>query len=147
MKAPNSQIFVMLDQAFENANEKEDTMEEEKEKLEQAKKDIEKMDDEAPSREVLKKIYEHLIEIVDVFGNPATASCAPPSTLTFPLLMVNTAECRVVLKSRLADLIEIMEIERKHPELLDLASAMDGLSLSDSIGATGVSNPAKKNPK
>jgi len=105
------------------------------------------MDDEAPSREVLKKIYEHLIEIVDVFGNPATASCAPPSTLTFPLLMVNTAECRVVLKSRLADLIEIMEIERKHPELLDLASAMDGLSLSDSIGATGVSNPARKNPK
>ena len=40
-----------------------------------------------------------------------------------------------------------MEIERKHPELLDLASAMDGLSLSDSIGATGVSNPARKNPK
>ena len=64
------------------------------------------MDGEAPSREVLKKMYEHLIEIADVFGNPATASCAPPSAVAFPLLMVNTAECRAVLKSRLADLIE-----------------------------------------
>jgi len=104
------------------------------------------MDDEAPSREVLKKMYENLIEIADVFGNPATASCAPPSAVEH-YKMVNTAECSVVLKSRLANLIEIMEIERKHPELLDLASAMDGLSLSDSIGATGVSNPARKNPK
>ena len=64
------------------------------------------MDGEAPSREVLKKMYQHLIEIADVFGNPATASCAPPHTMAFPLLMVNTAECRVVLTSRLADLIE-----------------------------------------
>ena len=61
------------------------------------------MDGEAPSREVLKKMYEHLIEIADVFGNLATA---PPSNLPFPLIMVNTAECSAVLKSRLADLIE-----------------------------------------
>ena len=53
------------------------------------------MDGEAPSREVLKKMYQHLIEIADVFGNPATASCAPPSTLAFPLIMVNTGETRL----------------------------------------------------
>ena len=64
------------------------------------------MDDEAPSREVLKKMYENLILIADLFDNPATASCAPPHIMAFPLLMVNTAECRVVLTSRLADLIE-----------------------------------------
>ena len=44
MKAPNSQIFEMLDQAIENVKEKEDTAEKEKdiEVLEQTKKDIEK---------------------------------------------------------------------------------------------------------
>ena len=40
-----------------------------------------------------------------------------------------------------------MDLEEKHPELADLASEMNVLSLSDSIGATGVSDPATKNPK
>ena len=39
-----------------------------------------------------------------------------------------------------------MDIEKKHPELLDLAFEMDGLSLSDSAGATGVSNSARNIP-
>ena len=44
MKAPNSQIFEMLDQAIENVNEKENTTEKEKdvEMLEQTKKDIDR---------------------------------------------------------------------------------------------------------
>ena len=43
-------------------------------------------------------------------------------------------------------LSRIMDIEKKHPELLDLAFEMDGLSLSDSAGATGVSNSARNIP-
>ena len=44
MKAPNSKIFEMLDQAIEYVNEKEDTTEKEKdiEMLEQTKKDIDR---------------------------------------------------------------------------------------------------------
>ena len=44
MKAPNSQIFEMLDQAIAYANEKEDTTEKEEdiELLEQTKKDIDR---------------------------------------------------------------------------------------------------------
>jgi len=42
MKAPNSKIFEMLDQAIEYVNEKEDTTEKDIKMLEQTKKDIEK---------------------------------------------------------------------------------------------------------
>jgi len=145
LESPNVKILEKLDLAIEDAKKNQEDAEKvnkEVEMLQQMKKDIKEMEDVSASNDALMRMYKHLIEI-------ANKTIRDP---TSPIeAMFDADACRDVLKSKLSNLIELMELEKKYPEFQNLGSLIDGLSVSDTVGesndtagASGILGAIKK---
>lgn len=142
-----NQCLEVLDLAIEDVKKNQGHLEKERvekevEMLQLMKKDLIEMEDVSAGKKALKRMYEYFIEIANKTIDDTTL--ATEATVT-------AINCRGVLRSRLDNLIQLMELEKKCPALQDLGSQMDGLSVSDTVGesndtagASGILGAIKK---
>merc|ERR1711963_352360 len=116
----NSKIWDKLDAAIKDVKKNQDSLE----SLEQTKQDLKEMESGTRSNDVMKRIYEQLIEIADnIIANQDSSED----------VLLTAVKCKNVLKSRLDTLNVLMELEKKNPEFQDLSPQMDALLLTDDI--------------